>query len=106
MRLFEFIDDDSLRLKLTAMCVELRADALKTGKILTTDEFVQKLTSLGIPIETSDLFDMVKKEPLKNFIADISGENVIFKGQKGAEEADDQDKQEKIVKDMATKALK
>jgi hypothetical protein len=107
MKLFEFVDDDPLRVKLTAVCSQLKDQVIKSGKTLSTDEFIAKLQQHGISLDPSDLFDLIKKEPLKNIIADISGHTVIFKGQSGEMDVgSDEDKNRETISNMAKKALK
>lgn len=114
MRLFEFAGDDPLRVKLTAVADQLQSKALDSNRTMSTDEFLRYLSKFDISISKSDLFDIVTKEPLKNFIANVNNDKVIFKGQE--EEPDTQitnapdigqpEDKNKIVKQMASRALK
>lgn len=104
MRLFEFSDADPLRVKLVAVTNQLSSQS----EPMTTDEFLTVLNKNGISLDKSDLFDMVKKDPLVNIVADISDDKVIFKGQEddlGQDIEQSQDENEKIRKSMASKAI-
>jgi hypothetical protein len=104
MRLFEFNDNDPLRIKLVAVADQL---ASRDGPI-STDEFLSLLNKHKISLTKSDLFDIVKKDPLKNIIADVNSNEVTFKGTDGDEidNGNTIDDNEKIRQQMANKALK
>jgi hypothetical protein len=104
MRLFEFSDADPLRVKLVAVANQLKS----INEPMTTDEFLTILNKNGISLDKADLFDMVKKEPLSNIIADISDDTVTFKGQEGDVDTavdQSQDENEKIRQGMAQKQI-
>jgi hypothetical protein len=105
MRLFEFEKNDPLRIKLVAVASQLKADYEDSQTQLSTDQLLQILTQHGITLDKTDLFNMVKKEPLKNIIDNINGTQVIFKGQEpiqGSTQSPDQ--AQKIVSQMAKNA--
>lgn len=103
MRLFEFSDNDPLRIKLTAVANQLSTQ----NEPMTTDEFLTVLNKNGITVDKADLFNMIKQNPLKNIIKDIEKDTVVFKGQErdteGAEQGPDEN--EKIRQQMASKAI-
>ena len=102
MRLYEFSDNDPLRVKLVAVASQLQS----TDEPMSTDEFLTVLNKNGISLDKSDLFDIVKKDPLKNVVANISNDEVIFKGQEGdvTQGVEQQpDENEKIRQQMASK---
>ena len=104
MRLFEFSDSDPLRVKLVAVTNLLKS----INEPMSTDEFLTILNKNGISLDKADLFDMVKKEPLSNIIADISDDTVTFKGQEGdmgTAVDQSQDENEKIRQQMASKQI-
>ena len=104
MRLFEFSDTDPLRVKLVAVTNQLKS----INEPMSTDEFLTILNKNGISLDKADLFDMVKKEPLSNIIADISDDTVTFKGQEGdmgTAVDQSQDENEKIRQQMASKQI-
>jgi hypothetical protein len=104
MRLFEFSDTDPLRVKLVAVTNQLKS----SNEPMSTDEFLTVLNKNGISLDKADLFDMVKKEPLNNIIANVSDDTVTFKGQEGdmgTAVDQSQDENEKIRQQMASKQI-
>jgi hypothetical protein len=110
MRLFEFADDDPLRVKLMAVANQLKDRIVQTGQTQSTDEFLNFLKANDIVIDKKDLFDIVKKEPLVNIIHNVNDDQVIFKGQEEKEVAKPELGQtpdhEKTLKQMASKQAK
>ena len=104
MRLFEFSDIDPLRVKLVAVANQLATQT----EPMTADEFLTVLNKNSIALDKRDLFDIVKKDPLRNIIADVSDDKVIFKGQEDDLEGQEQgpDENEKIRQQMASKQVK
>jgi hypothetical protein len=104
MRLFEFSDADPLRVKLVAVANQLATQT----EPMTADEFLTVLNKNGISLDKRDLFDIVKKDPLVNIIADVSDDKVIFRGQEDNIEGQEQgpDENEKIRQQMASKQVK
>lgn len=100
MRLFEFADDDPLRVKLAAVASQLKADSAEP---MPLDKFLEILRSNGISIDEDDVFDIIKKEPLMNIIQDIEDKQVVFKGQGGDFENPGPDENEKIRQSLASK---
>lgn len=107
MRLFEFADDDPLRVKLVAVANQLKSEVAGTGRTWSTDEFLNYLKQNDIVVDKADLFDMVKKEPLINIIANINKDEVIFRGQENTAAAPPKDNEmQKTRQQMASRALK
>lgn len=100
-------DADPLDVKLVASTSQLKSeiDAGHEKSDWTVDELLKYYRDNGIVIGKSDLYTLVQNDPLKKFIHNIQGDNVIFKGYQPAEDlpADDN---KKIVKQMAKSALK
>lgn len=105
MRIYEFADNDPLRVKLTAVTSQLKSLFQGSQQPLSTDEFLRMLKDQGVALGKSDLFDIVKKEPLKNIIADVNDDTVTFKGDEQLGPDAGPDENEKIRKQMANKAL-
>jgi len=85
VRLREFTiseEDDSLRVNLTGLVSQLLGRIQDTGtkKSFSLTAFLNLLSKHGIPIDEEQLRDMVKEEPLKNLIANVKGDKIIFKG--------------------------
>ncbi len=104
MRLFEFANDDPLRVKLTAVSSQLDQIVQHSDGKMSTDDFLGLLRQNGVVLGKEDLFDIVKKEPLVNFIDNVNSHEVMFKSQKG-DEAPEQgaDENSKIRQQMASK---
>jgi hypothetical protein len=105
MRLFEFVGDDPLRVKLVAIADQLKGKYLHANKPMSVDAFIQLMNSNDISVDISDLRDMITKEPLVNIIDDIKGDEIIFKGQKvDGKKPMSVDDAEKTVAKMAQRA--
>jgi hypothetical protein len=109
MRLFEFAQDDPLRVKLSVVASKLKSNSEYAKTPITTQDFVAMLQKQGLPIEESDIYDLIKKEPLSNIIDSIEQGHVIFKGQQkpagGASNQQGPDQNEKTIKAMAKKQI-
>ena len=108
MRLFEFDTKDPLRVKLTAVTSQLQSDLdnANSEEPMSTNAFLNLLRKNEIVIDKSDIYDIIKKEPLVHFIKDIEDDKVIFRGQVLAKQPIDPDESEQIVAQMAKKAAK
>jgi hypothetical protein len=111
MFLFEFDSPDPFIVKLIAVTNQLKSDMdsglEKTN--WTTNEFLDYLQANGINLDTTDLYNMIKKPPLKNVISNIQGDAVIFKGHEPTPVTPampDQENSQKIVAQMAQSAMK
>ena len=105
MRLYEFDDTQPLAIKIIAVTDQLRSDLAK-GKVSnwTVDQLLQYFQKYDVILDPTDLYDMIKKPPLKNVISDIQGNSVVFKGEQTLDAPEDE--QQKIVKSMASTAAK
>lgn len=113
MRLYEFANDDPLRVKLIAVTSQLqsRIEDTNAEAHMSTDALLELLKQNDIIIDKTDLYDIVQKEPLKNIIKNINGNNVVFVGQKNdklTEPADMGAPEDtaKTLKAMASRAIK
>jgi hypothetical protein len=103
MRLYEFADP--MITKLVAIADQLKSD-LEQGEAdpnMSVPDFLQYLKKYDIIYDKTDLYDMIKKLPLKNLISNIQGDNIVFKGF-GTPEAPPEDESQSIVAGMAKKA--
>jgi len=107
MRLYEFANPDPLLVKLVAVTSQLTSDIDSGDQPAdwTVDELLDYYKSNDIILDKSDLYDMIKEQPLKNKISNIQGDKVIFKGQETISEPGEEEGK-KVVKQMAHKALK
>lgn len=111
MRLYEFAGDDPLRIKLAAVANQLRDRVEGSGTTLSTDELLNFLKKNDIVLDKPDLYDIVKKEPLKNIIKSVNKDEVTFINAEGDDDEQatntepEQDDSEKIRQQMAKKAM-
>lgn len=105
MRLYEFAQDPLIP-KIIAVSDQLKSD-LDDGTIqpeMTLQDFIEYLQVYDITLDPNDLYNMIKKPPLSKLISNIKGDQVIFKGFGTIEQPEDEKK--KIVKQMASSAMK
>lgn len=108
MRLFEIEETDPIVTRLVAITDQLKTDLenKEVGPEFSLDQLLKYFADYDIVLDKSDLYNMIKKPPLKGLIANIQGDNVIFKGQEGSGDGAPEDEQQKIVAQMANKAAK
>lgn len=114
MKLFEFDSGNSLRIKLVAVTNHLKAEVEHhPGSVMSTDELIDLLRKNDITIDKSDLFDIVTKDPLRNIIKNINGDEIVFKGQASTDTETDTEMGEpqttdtqKTLSSMAKRAMK
>jgi hypothetical protein len=74
---------------------------------MTTDQLLDYFQDYDIILDVTDLYNMIQVPPLKQVIANIKGDEVIFKGQPdGSDNPEQKTEQEKTVAKMAKKAMK
>lgn len=106
MRLFELDQPNPLVTKLVAVSDQLKTD-IENGNIsseMKVDQLLDYFRKYDITLDISDLYTMIKKEPLKKLITNIKGQDVIFKGFGEIETEPEQN--QKIVQQMAQSAMK
>lgn len=105
MRLNEFFDADSMVTKLVAVSDMLKTEVEKSKKNpdWSVNKLLKYLKKYDIIVDKTDLYDMIKKMPLKSVISNIQGDKVIFKGKEEPEKPADEESK-KIVAGMAQKA--
>ena len=110
MLLFEFDTSTINVADIVALTNQLKQE-IDHGKIdpntYTVEQLLDYFQQYDIILDADDLYNMIKVPPLKDVIANIQGEKVVFKGQQGkpafdAPEGDDK----KTVAKMAKHALK
>ena len=102
MLLWEF--EDALVTKIVTVSDQLKSD-LDSGKIQgnwTLDQLLNYFQDYDIILDPDDLYNMIQKEPLKKVIANIQGDEVVWKGMETPETPTDQN--QKVVKQMAQRA--
>jgi len=61
--------------------MQLKGKMEDSGEPMPIDNFLDMLSNSGISVDKSDIYDLIKKEPLSNIISAIEADRVIFKGQ-------------------------
>ena len=111
MHLFEFDQDSAQITKIVALTSQLK-QSVEDGDIdpdnYTVDELLDYFQKYNVILDSTDLYNMVKLNPLKTVISDIQGDKVVFAGHDGNlsdEEADEKDDKTATVNAMAKKAM-
>lgn len=105
MLLYELEQVDPLVIKMVTVTDQLKSTIQDHPNMQwTVDDLLKYFQKNDLTLDKSMLYDMIKKPPLKNVIANIQGDNIVFKGQEQPEQSDDENK--KIVAQMANKAQK
>lgn len=107
MRLFEFAQDDPLRVKVAAIATQLMSRLEDSGgtKPMSVESLLNLFDEEHLSISRDDLIDMIKREPLKNIISKIKGDDVLFKGMTDTDDTEpSKDKTEKTLDKMADRA--
>jgi hypothetical protein len=107
MRLFELSNPNPLLVRLVAVTSQLTSeiDSGDQHSDWSVDELLNYYKDNDIILAKDDLYDMIKKPPLKNKISNIQGDKVIFKGQDSPVEPEEEDNK-KVIDQMAHKAMK
>lgn len=89
MKLYEFEDIDRDAIRLTGIISQMLSRIEDTGfkKEYNLKSLLNTLSERGYDIDREEFLDMIKNPPLKNIIANIKGDRVIFRG--AEEETDD-----------------
>jgi len=107
MRLYEFDNDSAYVTKIVALTNQLKND-LDNGEVpldFSVEELQDYFRRYDVILDRDDLYNMIKKPPLKDVIRNIQGDKIVFKGQNAPGEAP-QDQNQKVVAQMAKNALK
>lgn len=108
MRLFEF-DNSALDVQVAIIADEIKT-AMDNGEltdVIATDDLIARFVASGVPVDKRQLADMIQVPPLNNVIDNMNDEEVTFKGSSNADaDYEDESSQEKIVSQMAKKAMK
>lgn len=105
MYLYEFDDTKPIVTKIVAATDQLKKD-VENGKITdwTLNDLLNYFQRYNIILDPTDLYSMIKKNPLKQVITNIQGDTVVFKGDTDSQAPSDEGK--KIVANMANQASK
>lgn len=102
MKLYEFVADDHDALMLTGIISQILSRIVDTGfkKEYSLTSLLNTLSKKGYTIDREEFIEMISNPPLKNLIANIKGDNIIFKG-----EVDQQDDSESLDTDETSDTL-
>jgi len=108
--LLEGVDSDNVeQSRLTSILSQIHGRLEDTGaksKISLT-ALLKKLSDGGVNLTAKQFRDMVEEEPLKNLIANVSGDQVVFLGQsKDKSDSMDPDQSTHTLEKMAKRAEK
>lgn len=109
MRLFELDDTKRMATTIVTITDQLKSDLARNKidkKTYTLDDLLSYFHKYDIIIGKDDLFDMIKKDPLKNVISNIQGQKVVFKGHEEEKVSAKPEKEKETVSKMAHKAMK
>jgi hypothetical protein len=108
MRLFEF-DDSGISVQIAIIADELKT-ALDNGELpdtISTDELISRFEEGGVPVDKEQLANLIQVPPLSDVIDNMNFEEVTFKGSSADDmDFEDESDQEKVVAQMAKKAMK
>lgn len=106
MRLYEFTETDPIVTRLVAITDQLQNDLdnKEVGPEMTVDQLLQYFSNYDIVVDRTDLYNMIKKPPLKNVISNIQGDSITFKGEEADQNVAPEDENQKVVAQMANKA--
>ena len=106
MLLYELDGPDPLLAKIITVSDQLKSLVDKgSAKDWTLDQLLAYFQKYDVSLDKKDLYSMIKKPPLKDVITNIQGDKVIFKGTEDPV-APEQDDSQKVVKQMASQAMK
>ena len=101
------LDSRSSIAKIVIATDQLKSDAEK-GKLKNwdVDKLLDYFQKYDIILDRSDLYDMIKKAPMKDLISNIRKDEIVWQGEKSDELLTKPDEAETTVKSMAKKAMK
>lgn len=108
MRLFEFVDT-ALDVQVAIIADEIKTamDKNELSDVIATDDLIQRFQDGGVPVDRKQLANMIQVPPLNTVIANMNDDEVTFKGRSDNDlDIADTSKQEKVVSNMAKKAMK
>lgn len=111
MKLYEFDDIDRDAIRITGIVSQLLSRIKDTdfkGKY-SLKSLLNTLSEKGYDIDRGEFLDMIKNPPLKNIIANVQGDRVVFKGEEQETDdnlAVDQDETSDTLEKMAKRAEK
>lgn len=107
MRLFEFDSGSGSAIAKIVIAADQLKDEAKAGKLKDwdVDKLLNYFQDYDIILDRTDLYDMIKRPPLKSLIKNIKGDEVVWTGQEETATPEPTET-EKTIQQMAKKALK
>lgn len=108
MRLYEFDEAGAKIARIVALANQLKKD-VDTGKVtpdFTVDDLLQYFYAYDVILDKRDLYSMIQTPPMKEVIANIQGDQVVFKGHQSEPDEMPNDKNKEVVAKMAKSAMK
>lgn len=92
MLLYEFVEDNTDMIVLSGVVSQIHNRIKDTGfdKKYSLESLLNTLSDRGIDLDREKFIELIKHQPLKNMIANVQGDNVIFKGE-GSEDSENID---------------
>lgn len=83
MLLYEFVEDNTDMILLAGIVNQIYNRIKDTGfdKKYSLDALLNTLSDRGLELDRETFTKMIKHQPLKNLIANVEGDNVVFKGE-------------------------
>lgn len=81
MLIREFEDRDSRQLAAIGQFLLKRAEDTSATKKISVNTFIQLAANNGISLTKDRLMALAQQQPLSNIIANIEGDNIVFKGE-------------------------
>lgn len=109
MLLYEFVEDNTDMIVLTGVVSQIYNRIKDTGfdKKYSLDALLNTLSDRGIDLDREKFIEMVKHQPLKNLIANVEGDSVVFKGESSEDSENvDMDDTTGTLEKMAKRAEK
>lgn len=114
MLIQELFENYSGELDATATAIATIASqlqqAVKDQKIpvddFSVDDLLDYFQSYDIILDVNDLYTMIQTDPMKRVISNIQGDDVIFKGHQKSSVDAPEGEAEKVVSQMAARAMK
>lgn len=102
-------NDNSEEIKLLGALEQVRGRIKDTGATskISLEALLASLSKLGINLDEKQFREMSAQEPLKNIIANVAGDKVVFIGQSDSDtDALDTDNTSSTLEKMAKRAAK
>jgi hypothetical protein len=108
MKLYEFEPESVDATILTGVVGQYQNRSEDTGykNRINLDVVLNALNERGLNVDKELFLKMIKNPPLSNIVANVDGDNIVFKGADDVESEPDGEKQADLVDKMAKSTLK